>query len=292
MNYTQTKDLCVSNEKIKKNIKMKELPESTKNYYAEKASKITQIYAKKLSDNFDDYEGFINVPFTKSMIRLKFDVDLDYKTSYGRKTSMTEEDVFEMMVDESLSSLIYSGIEKQKPNRELDIFLTNQMPKTSTDNVIEFLDSALKKQNINKMQQEIDKIRFMYIGDVHIPLIPHILEQIDTLDWNGYIGEYEGIKIFYVEQLTDIYITSAPYIDLTTIDVRYNEYIKKKYDKLYNPEKCYYEEIERKQKNAVITLNCNLGDVKILKLRTIYGTGKTFMRKLKLQRILKNEIDI
>ncbi len=271
---------------------MKELQDSTKDYYAEKAGKITQIYDKKLSDNFDDYEGFINVPFTKSMIRLKFDVDLDYKTSYGRKTSMTEEDVFEMMVDESLSSLIYSGIEKQKPNRELDIFLTNQMPKTSADNVIEFLDSALKKQNVNKMQQEIDKIRFMYIGDVHIPLIPHLLEQIDTLDWNGYIGEYEGIRIFYVEQLTDIYITSAPYIDLTTIDVKYNEYLKKRYDTLYDPETCLYEEIENNQKNAVITLNCTLGDVKIFKLRTIYGNGKCFMRKIKLQRILKNEIDI
>jgi len=271
---------------------MIELPESTKKYYAEKAGKITQIYAKKLSDDYENYEGFINVPFTKSMIRLKFDVDLDYKTIYGSPSSMSEEDIFDMMVEESLSSLIYSGLEKQKPNRELDIFLTNQMPKTSADNVIEFLDSALKKQNVNKLQQDIDQIRYMYIGDIHIKLIPHMLENIETLEWNGYLGEYEGIKIFYVDQLTDIYITSAPYIDLTTIDVRYNEYIKKKYDKLYNPEKCYYEEIERKQKNAVITLNCNLGDVKILKLRTIYGTGKTFMRKLKLQRILKNEIDI
>ena len=264
---------------------MNEIPKSTQKYYAEKAGKITQIFAEKIGKNYEDYEGFINIPFTKSMIRLKFDVDLHYKTNKGNKTkSMSDEDIFEMVVDESLLRLICSGIEKQIPNKELDIFLTNQIIKSSAFNVIEFLDSALK----NSRQEEVDKIRFMYVGEKCCQIIPEIVGS-KNFD-NFFLGEYKGIKIFYIEQLEDIYITSAPFIDLTSIDVRYNEYIKEEFD-MYNNNK-RYERVKNELKNAIITLNCNLGDIKIIKLKTIYGNGNAFMRKLKLQRILKNEIDI
>lgn len=268
------------------------MKDSTKKYYEEKAGKITQIYAQKISDNYEDYEGFINIPFAKSMIRLKFDVDLGDNTK-----SMSEEDVFNMVVDESLNSLIYSGVEKQIPNKENYIYLSNQMPVSSARCIMEFLDSALKIEQENKIQQEVDKIRYMYIGEKHLQFIPYMIKKemfgeymIKKEMFGGYVGEYKGIKIFYIDKIENIYITSAPFIDLTTIDVRYNEYIKKQYDKLYNSNS-KYEEIENKQKNAVVTLNCNLGDVKIYKLNTIYG-GKAYMRKLKLQKILKNEIDI
>jgi len=267
-----------------------ELPKSTKDYYAEKAGKITQTYAKTLADDYENYEGFINIPFAKSMIRLKFNVNLDYKTAWGNPTtSMSDEDVFDMLVEESLHSLIYSGIIKSEINKTRDIYLTNQMPKSSAENIKEFLNTALRRENKNPYQQEIDKIRYMYIGDIHIRLMPHI---IGVQENSTYQGEYEGIKIYLIPNLEDIYITSAPFIDLTTIDVRYNEYVKEKYDKKWNPDKEKMEEIKKEDKSAVVTLNCNLGDVKIFKLKTIYGNGKAYMRKLKLQRILKNEIDI
>ena len=80
-------------------------------------------------------------------------------------------------------------------------------------------------------------------------------------------------------------MSTAPVVDLNTVDIKYNEYIKEEYDNY--PIDSLYEEISAEFKRGVITLNCYLGDIKMLKVNTIFGNGKAFMRKLKLTRILK-----
>lgn len=263
------------------------LSESTKKYYAEKSNRISQIIDKKLID--DNYNGFINVPISKNMIQLKYDVGL---TIDGH---ITNDEEFEMIVDEAIYNLIYSSCIKQTINEEISVFLCNQMVGDSAENLTNFIDESINL-NTNKSIEDINKIRYMYVGEPHLKLIDHILTK--KTPTNNYLGNYKNkkhdtIQIYYVDQLTDIYLTSGPYVDLSKIDVKYNEYFK--YNRLNPSTDFLFETIDDSQKNALITLKCLLGDVRIIKLNTIFDCSYfslQWSRRKKLQRILKNDINI
>ena len=244
------------------------IPETTQSYYDKKSEIIKELFLNKVKENIDSYEPFIRVGVTKSMIRVKYEHDLENKgVNYF-------EDIIDMVVEESLESLIYSSIVKSKISKEVDMYLSNQMRKSSIDEIREYLDYVSNFKFINDTIKQIDSIKYLYYGDPHNTFIHQIRD------------EFKNIKMFYIENLEDIYMSNSPVIDLNTVEIKYNEYIKKEYDDLY-PVDTLYEEINPEFKRGVITLNCYLGDIQMLKVNTIFGNGKVFMRKLKLSRILK-----
>jgi hypothetical protein len=256
--------------------------ENNKNYYNKIATQITQKFNNKISQNYDYYNGFLNSPITKNLIRLKYDIDLN---------SLPSTKLFDILVDKSLSTLIFSSIKKQKLNDEIEIHLNDQYENISVNKIINILNIISNKQYSNISQQELNEIRYMYIGGPHFRIISKLLNIKNTI--NDYLGEFNGIKIYYINNLTDIYISNAPYIDLSTIDIKYNEYIKEQYKNSYNLQTCVFENVENFMKNATITLNCELSDIRIIKLKTVFDDDKNYIRYMKIKNILKkNEIHI
>jgi len=251
--------------------------ETTKEYYSEKAEYITNKLTNKIKNDIENFEGFLNIPFTKNMIRVKYEYDLE-------NTGVTEDDVIDMTIDESIESLIYSAITKIEPFKINNIYLTNQLSLSSSIEIKEYLDYVIEHKQDDMKNYKLESIKYLYFGDNCIPFMKHLIEDLDI--HNGCIGEYKGIKFFYIEKLEHIYMSNYSYIDLNTIDIRYNEYVKEDFSNIFGPDDLY-ENIPNYMKRGVITLNCMLGDVKLLKLNTIFGNGKMFYRKLKLQRITK-----
>ena len=251
------------------------IPETTKNYYELRSDVIKDLFINKVQENIDNYEPFIRVGVTKSMIRVKYEHDLENENvNYG--------DIIDMIIDESIESIIYSSIIKSPITKEVNMFLTNQMPKSSASEITEYLDYVGNFQYMNDVIKQMDSIKYLYFGQKHIPFITYIT---NSKSFEGCVAEYKGIRMFYVEKLEDIYMSTAPVVDLNTVDIKYNEYIKEEYDNY--PIDSLYEEISAEFKRGVITLNCYLGDIKMLKVNTIFGNCKAFMIKIKLTRILK-----
>jgi len=257
--------------------------ESTKEYYERKSEKISDLFDKKIKDNEENYQGFVNTPFSKNMIRLKF----EYRNE--DVYNITDDDVLDVLVEESLDSLIYSSFTNQdiEKDLELELLLNDQDKSGSTINIKDYLDYVIDFKHDNYIDETINKIKNMYIGDKIIPFLPYLLDDVNGQ--NIYLGDYRSIKLFYIRNLEDVYLTSDSFIDLNTIDVRYNEYILEDYHTDYN-EDSKYEEIEDYKKMGVLTLNCSLGDVKIIKLKAIFNQANQYLRKKKLERILKKNI--
>lgn len=259
------------------------LPETTKNYYQQKIDHVYQQIRERLESNQIDYEAYTNTPFAKSMIRFKFDFDLAVENC-----NIPYEDMINMVIEEGMDSLLYSSIIKIEPKQYRDIYISEHLPDSSASEIKSYLDYAIEYEFENEIDAQLNKIRYLYFGEKHIKYIDKI---IDLGNINGYVGNYKGIKFFYIDQLEDIFISNGSFIDLNTMDVKYNEYIIQKWADMFD-ENVLYEEVADNMKKGVLTLNCYLGDVNIVKLQCHYGDGKTFYRKLKLSRILKNEIDI
>lgn len=265
------------------------MKESTKNYYDEKANHIHEMFLEKVQDNIQSFEAFTNIPFAKSMIRVKFEYDLEYKTIKGDESIITEDDIIDMTIDDGLESLIYSAITKMKINKNRDIYLTHHLPQTSSDQIKDFLDFVSNIKFGDKITQQLDSIKYLYFGEKHITFMPWILGK-DIVIEDGYVGKYKDIKFFYISEINDIYMSNSAFVDLNTINIKYNEYILEEFDGIFTDEG--YETIPNNMKRGVMTLNCFLGDPKLLRLNCEFGNGMGFTRKLKLMRILKNEIDI
>jgi len=255
--------------------------ESTNEYYENKADFIFGKLHKKITDNHTDFEGFINTPFSKSMLRVKFEYDLESK-------GFTEEDIIELTIEQGLSSIIYSGLIKTEITKERQSYLSNQIP-SSAHEIKDYLDYIASYNYKDIISEQMESIKYLYFGEKFITFIPYILDDFELKD--GYVGTYKGIKFFYIEMLEDIYMTNHSYIDLNTTLIKYNEYIREEYDDLFTDE-IIFEKVPNKMKRGVMTLNCIMGDVKMLKIKCHFGLGKMFMRKVKLQRILKNDFEI
>jgi len=216
------------------------IPETTKEYYEKKSEHITDKFTKQVQDNIEIYDGFVNTPFEKSMIRLKYEYDLE------QQIEISEDEVIDILIDESLSKIIYSSITKSEIEEE-DIYLLKDLDK-DIDRILQI-----------KVKDEIEKIKYLFIGKAHLSLF-------SDLDGNNQ-GKYKGLDIFYIEDVEDIYLSNESFIDLNTLDVKYNEYVKKEFYGLYSG-KDLYEDIPNKMKRGVITINCILGLVKIYKIET------------------------
>lgn len=261
------------------------LAKSTEKYYQEKINFIYEMIKKKFNSNLTDYEAYMNTPFSKSMIRFKFEYDLEYNMD---KINISEGELMELAIDDSIPSLLYSTLTKIKPSQYRDIYLTEYLTESSANEIKEYLDYATDYDFADEITKQINCIKYLYFGEKHIRYISKIIEMNNR---EGYVGKYKDIKFFYIERLEDIYLSNAAFIDLNTIDVRYNEYIKEEFDDIYD-ENVLYEDVHKFMKKGVITLNCILGDINIAKLVCHFGEGNQFCRKLKLSRILKNQIEI
>lgn len=269
---------------------MSYIPESTKNYYQDKVNIIYEKIKNKINTNIDDYQAFINVPITKSMVRFKFDFDLavEEKPMMNGFSNGYNNNNIEMVIDESLYILISSTIEKIQPKKSRDIYLTDGLIDSSANEIKYYLDYFSNINFKNQIDKQLNSIKYLYFGEKHIRYVSQI---INMKKIEGYCGNYKDIKFFYIEPIEHIYLTNAAFLDLNTIDVRYNEYIKEEYSNMFDVD-ALYEEIPDIMKKGVLTLNCYLGDINIFKLDCHFGEGIIFNRKLKLSRILKNKIDI
>jgi len=270
---------------------MSYLPESTEKYYQDKILLISEKIKNKINSNIDYYQAFINVPFAKSMIRFKFNFDLsveENKMMNGFTNSFNDDDMIDMIVDEGLNALISSTIKKIEPNKSRDIYLADGLIDSSVNEIKYYLDYALNLKFNNDIEKQLNSVKYLYFGVKHIR---YILKIINTNKIEGYCGNYKNIKFFYIETIEDIYLSSSSFIDLNTTDIRYNEYIKEEYSDLFDID-VLYENVPNLIKKGVLTLNCYLGDINLIKLNCNFGEGVTFYRKLKLSRILKNEIEI
>lgn len=262
---------------------------TTKEYYEKKSEHIQDIFSKKVQDNIDNYEAFVNIPVTKSMIRLKYEYDLEYKTAKDVNSSISEEDIIDMTIDEAMNSLVYSSLIKTNVDKEKDVFVSTQMPKSSSSQIRDIIDYVATIKYKDAVHKHYNGVKYLFFGEKHIPFIPNLINTKDIND--GYVGKYRGIKFFYMQYIEDIYMSNMPFIDLNTINVKYNEYILEKFDNIFGPE-ALIEEVPANMKRGVMTINCSLGVVKLIKLHTVFGQGKIFSRILKIERILKNEIGI
>jgi len=116
--------------------------ESTKNYYEKKSEHITEMFMKNIQDKIEEYEGFINTPFSKNMIRVKFEYDLTYDFQQNiNNNTYSEDDIIELVIEESLDSLIFSSLTNKKitSDKEVEILLNTQDKKTSANNIKEYL---------------------------------------------------------------------------------------------------------------------------------------------------------
>lgn len=247
---------------------------STKIYYDNKAKMIHDNIKNKINFNINDYECFINTPYTKSMIRLKFEFDLN-------------EDYTDMIIEESLLNLILSSFNNLQIKSENQIYLSEYLNKSSEKEITDYLDYYNNISYLNDIDKQLNSIKYLYFGEKHIRYLSNF---IDINNIKGYCGNYKNIKLFYVEYIDDIFLSNAAIIDLNTIDVKYNEYILKDYFDKYN--EMLYENIPNNFKKGVITLNCSLGDIDIIKLKCEFGKDLFLHRKLKLSKILKSNINI
>jgi len=257
------------------------LSDSTKEYYKQKIELFYEEIKNKINSNKKDYEAYMNIPFTKSMIKFRFDFDLVHE-------GLEQNDLIEMIVDEGLNSLLYSSINKIQPTKYRDIYLTEHLTDSSASEIRTYLDYVVDYKFENSTDAQLNKIRYLYFGEKHIRYIDRIVK-LNKIE--GFVGEYKGIKLFYIENLENIFLSNSAFIDLNTMDVRYNEYIKEEWSDMYD-ENVLYEDVVDSFKKGVLTLNCFLANINIIKLCCYFGNGTAFYRKLKLSRILKNEIDI
>jgi len=250
--------------------------EEEKSYYEKKEDKIFEIFTRKVQENVDEYEPFLNVPFTKSMIRVRYEYD-------ALEQKISEEDLIEMTIDEAIESLIYSSLVKSTPIIEKDIFLSNNLVKSSYNEIkgmIDYIVGLNIKITQDQPKQLIDALssfKYLFYGEKHYRILNNF--------------KYKDINLVYVENLEDIYLSNSSVIDLNSIDVKYTEYMKEDFDGLDDGLDSL-EFIPEVMKKSVMTLNCVLGDVNIVKFKCLFGENRQFYRKLKLQKILKNEIDI
>lgn len=89
----------------------------------------------------------------------------------------------------------------------------------------------------------------------------NILNCFIITDDNMYKGEYNGVKFFLIEGLKDIFLSSAPVIDLKTLKME--------------------------SENSIITFNVGVNYNSLIKLECKYDS-QLLIRKNKLSRILKN----
>jgi hypothetical protein len=256
-----------------------ELPKSTKKYYQEKSTKIVQFIFDEVSGK--NYEGFMNIPASSKMLRLKYDVDLNLYNYKKNKITLSEDKIFKAISDEILSNLLYSSLIRSDIVSTTEEVVSLMFQESSSKEILNKIHEFINIKEQNRYIRDLNKIRFMYIGSNHYPFIFNI---IGVGKEDVYLGEYKGIKIYLVEGLDDIFFSNAPVIDLKTIDIRYNEYIKEEHFNKY--EKELYENIDNEYKKSVVTANCVLGDVNVYKLKTTFN-DKQYMRKIKLQRLLK-----
>ncbi|NPV13294.1 MAG: hypothetical protein HPY57_16155 [Ignavibacteria bacterium] len=179
--------------------------------------------------------------------------------------------------------LISSSIQKLKPKQCYNIYLTEHLTKSSAAEIKSYLDYAVNFQFKNHIDKQLNSIKYLYFGEKHIRFISQIVK-LNKID--GCCAEYEGIKFFYIDILDDIYLSNASFIDINSMDIRYNEYIKEEFSDLFDVD-VLYENVPDLMKKGVLTLNCYLGDVNIIKLKCDFGNSKAFYRKLKLSRIIK-----
>jgi len=89
------------------------MEQEEKNYYELKADKIYNMFVKKIDANLTDYIPFINVPFSKSMIRVRYEYDMD--------NDVTEDEIIDATIDQSIDNLIYSSLIKCTIMKEIRI---------------------------------------------------------------------------------------------------------------------------------------------------------------------------
>ncbi|NPV13296.1 MAG: hypothetical protein HPY57_16165 [Ignavibacteria bacterium] len=182
---------------------MNTLPESTQKYYQTKVNLIYNKIKDKIYSNTKDYEAYMNVPFAKSMIRFKFDFDLEIEQN----------------------NVFLSGFNNSISNRNINLM--------SIDLNKQFLDNNPKSQSIsitffllyicdNKVLNFIRSKRLLHIVN---KLIDHII--------NYYPNAKIKMDISFDEQDLMVYIvTSQTNFDtykrfLKTFELRDNDLYKR-----------------------------------------------------------------
>jgi len=249
------------------------MTEETKKYYEEKLQVISTIFNKKIYEKEDDYEPFFNTPYSSSMIQLTH----EYELSIPNLEPIV---ILEHLVDTTLNTLVTTSIQKITPTIELDLNLSKHRTSTSAIILKEQINNYIDIKYDSPIQKELESYKYLFFGDNNLSVITKLLDAYPPSMCEMFFGLYRNIKLYFIPNLEHIYMSNNPILSLNTIQLHYNECSK------YDGSNTNMESLPNFEKKGIISSNCLLGDITLLKIKCNYTNGTAFLRKLKLDRIL------
>ena len=209
----------------------KSLPEKVKKRYMKKTAFIYDTITNIAKKNIKSFEPFLNVAITKNI--------LNYRISFKY-----DDTKLPLAIEDSLSLLI---------NKCLNTVESEKIKIGTFDNLSNVIDKCVDVKFDNDIDQQYYSYKYLFIGDGFESDIDFVDKDSDGL---FYYGEYKNIKVYYIQDLENVYLTSGPILNFNNLSVTYNDTLDLD---ISNLDTFDYHKM-------IVNYNCVLGDVKLIEI--------------------------